>query len=54
MVKWFPKSRNLISSALNEVHVFDDGMGTFDDSLELVLDFFYMPMRWTSICVGKG
>ena len=54
MVKRFPKSCNLISSTLDEVHVFGDGLGTLDDSLELVLDLFDMPKRWMSICVGKG
>ena len=54
MVKPFPKSRKLIGSTLDEVHVFDDGLGTFDGSLELVLDLFDMPSRWMSICVGKG
>ena len=52
MVKRFPKSCKLIGSTLDEVHVFGDGLGTLDDSLELVLDLFDMPMRWTSICVG--
>ena len=54
MVKRFPKSRKLIGSAFDEVCVFGDGLGTLDDSLELVLDLFDMPMRWTSTCVGKG
>ena len=54
MVKRFPKSRKLISSTHDEVHVFGDGLGTLDDSLELVLDLFDMPTRWMSICVGKG
>ena len=54
IVKRFPKSCKLIGSALNEVHVFDDGLGTLDDSLELVLDLFDIPTRWTSKCVGKG
>ena len=47
-------SRKLIGSTLNEVHVFSDGLGTLDGNLELVLDLFDMPTRWTSICVGKG
>ena len=54
MVKRFPKSRKLIDLALNEVHVFGDSLGTLDDSLELVLDLFDMPTRWTSTSVGKG
>ena len=54
MVKRFPKSHKLFGLALDEVHVFNDGLGTLDESLELVLDLFYMPTRWTSICVGKG
>ena len=54
MVKRFPKSHKLIDSALDEVHVFGDGLGTLDGSLELVLDLFDMPTRWTSICVAKG
>ena len=45
MVKQFPKSRKLISSALDEVHVFGEGLGTLDDGLELVLDLFDMPTR---------
>ena len=52
-VKQFPKNQKLIGLALDEVHVFGDGLGTLDGSLELVFDFFDMPMRWTSICVGK-
>ena len=36
------------------MHVFGDGLGTLDGSLELVLDFFDMPRSLTSICVGKG
>ena len=54
MVKRFPKNCKLIGLALNEVHVFGDGLGTLDENLELVLDLFDMPTRWTSICVGKG
>ena len=54
MVKRFPNSRKLTGSELDEVHVFDDGLGTLDSSLELILDLFDMPTRWTSICVGKG
>ena len=54
MVKRFPKSRKLIDSALDEMHVFSNGLGTLNYSLELVLDLFDVPMRWTSICVGKG
>ena len=54
MVKRFPKSRKLICSALDEVHVFGDDLGTLDYSLELVLNLFDMPTTWTSICVGKG
>ena len=54
MVKRFPKSHKLIGSTLYEVHVFIDDLGTLDGSLELVLDLFDMPTRWTSICVGKG
>ena len=50
MVKRFPKSCKLISSALDEVH----GLGTLDGGLGLVLDLFDIPMRWTSICVDKG
>ena len=40
MVKRFPKSRKLISSAIDEVHVFGDGLVTLDENLELVLDLF--------------
>ena len=36
------------------MHVFGDGLGTLDGSLELVLDLFDMPTRLMSICVGKG
>ena len=54
MVKRFPKSFKLIDSTLDEVHVFDDGLETLDTNLELVLDLFDMPMRWTNICVGNG
>ena len=43
MVKWCPKSRKLIGLALDEGHVFSDGLGTLDDSLELVLDLFDTP-----------
>ena len=34
--------------------MWDDCLGTLDGSFELVLNLFDMPMRWTSICVGKG
>ena len=54
MIKWYPKSHKLIGSTLDEVHVFGEGLGTLDDNLELVLDLFDMPTRWTSICDGKG
>ena len=40
MVNRFPKSRNFISSTLDEVHVFNDGLRTLDGNIELVLDFF--------------
>ena len=53
MVKRFPMSRKLIDSTLDEMHVFSNDLGTLDYSLELVLDFFDVPTRWTSICVGK-
>ena len=54
MVKRFPKSHKLIDLALDEVHEFGAGLGTLDDSLELVLDLFNMPTIWISICVIKG
>ena len=54
MVKRFPKSHKLIDSALDEVHAFSDGLGTLENSLELVLYLVDMPTRWTSICVRKG
>ena len=54
MVKRFPKSHKLIDSALDGVHAFSDGLGTLDNSLELVLDLFDMLTRWKSICVGNG
>ena len=35
----------MIGSALDEVHVFGDGLGTLYSNLELVLDLFDMPTR---------
>ena len=43
MVKQFPKSCKLIGLALDEVHLFDDGLGTLDGILELVIDLLICP-----------
>ena len=54
MIEGFTKSSKLIGKTLDKLHVFSDCLRTLYGVLKLILDFFNMPTRWTSICVRKG